>query len=348
MSDSSLPPPPPGVDPAIWPTLYYIRTGCFPYVIDGVKVSYGYWPTLGAGIAFDALFGLAVIGHLIQLARFRRWTSLLFATGALTEVIGWAGRTWSAKCPYNNDAFLMQVTTLIIAPTFFAAALYILLHTLINLLGRDTSALSPRNYALIFCTCDLISLVVQAVGGAMASNESSKVGGDTQPGTHIMVAGIAFQLFTMTIFAGLVLDFLRRVRNKRIAGTLPGGKLPKQIKLVLVAVFVAFVMIYIRSVYRTIELAQGWEGYLITHEGYFIGLDATLMFVAVAVFLVLDPAVLLRDVDAVRLKVESAGGGASGAIAPPGEGEDGPPGKEVAADLSSDSTANRSIQLRDL
>lgn len=30
------------------------------------------------------------------------------------EVIGWAGRTWSSKCPYNSTAFLMQISTLII------------------------------------------------------------------------------------------------------------------------------------------------------------------------------------------------------------------------------------------
>lgn len=39
-----------------------------------------------------------------------------FSTTA--EVIGWIGRTWSASCPYNNDAFLMQITTLIIGMLF--------------------------------------------------------------------------------------------------------------------------------------------------------------------------------------------------------------------------------------
>lgn len=38
----------------------------------------------------------------------------VFAIGAVTEVIGWAGRTWSAACPYNNEAFLIQISTLII------------------------------------------------------------------------------------------------------------------------------------------------------------------------------------------------------------------------------------------
>ncbi|KAK3685833.1 RTA1 like protein-domain-containing protein [Podospora appendiculata] len=107
-----------------------------------------------------------------------------------------------------------------------------------------------------------------------------------------MVAGIAFQLATMSIFAVLAGDFFLRVvvRNNKSKNVLP-----REVKLVLLAMAVAFVMIYVRSVYRTVELAQGWDGYLITREGYFIGLDAALMFVAVAVLLVFDPVVLLRD-----------------------------------------------------
>lgn len=32
----------------------------------------------------------------------------------IAEIIGWAGRTWSSQCPYNANAFLMQISTLII------------------------------------------------------------------------------------------------------------------------------------------------------------------------------------------------------------------------------------------
>jgi hypothetical protein len=38
---------------------------------------------------------------------------------AIVEVIGWAGRTWSSKCPYNSTAFLMQISTLIIGEYFW-------------------------------------------------------------------------------------------------------------------------------------------------------------------------------------------------------------------------------------
>lgn len=180
--------------------------------------------------------------------------------------------------------------TLIIAPVFFSAALYVLLGILIIDLGRASSVLSPRWYTIIFCTSDVISLVVQAVGGALASTADTNAQEAT--GTHIMVAGIAFQLGTMTLFGVLVGDFVRRVWASRWPGGMREAVTPR-LKLVLGALVVSFLMIYARSVYRTIELAQGWTGFLITHEGYFIGLDAAIMVVAVAVFIPADPAVLL-------------------------------------------------------
>lgn len=202
----------------------------------------------------------------------------------IVEALGWAGRTWSSKCPYSHDAFLIQIVTLIIGPVFFSAALYVLLGILIIQLGRKSSILSPKMYAIVFCACDVVSLVIQAIGGGMASSESDKVGGDTKPGTNVMVAGIAFQLGTMTLFAVFLFDFVRRIRGMHVT---------RQLKQVLFAMFVSFLMIYIRSIYRTIELAQGWTGYLISHEGFFIGLDAAIMVVAVAVFLLFDPAALI-------------------------------------------------------
>lgn len=204
------------------------------------------------------------------------------------EVIGWASRVYASKCPYNTDAFLAQEVTLIIAPVFFSAVLYVLLGLLILDLGRASSFLSARWYTIIFCTADLISLIVQAVGGAMASTADTD---DQQTrGTHIMVAGIAFQLGTMTLFGGMLADFVRRVRGRRLGLR---ERITPRLRAILGAIFVSFLMIYIRSIYRTIELAEGWDGYLITHQGYFIGLDAAIMVVAVAVFIPVDPAVLM-------------------------------------------------------
>lgn len=253
---------------------------CYKDPIAGWPYSYGYRPSFAAGVTFCVLFGVALLGHSVRAIYLRRWTSILLAVGALTELVGWAGRTWSSECPYNQNAYLIQITTLIIAPVFFTAALYVLLGVLINLLGRQSSLLSARMYAIVFVTCDVISLVVQAVGGAIASQASGQRK-DPQLGTNVMITGVIFQLVSMTIFAGIAIDFTRR--SSRVS-TQPGCT------TVMAALFISLIAIYVRSIFRTIELAEGWTGYLMLHERYFIALDGSLMVLAVGVFLFFDPA----------------------------------------------------------
>jgi hypothetical protein len=154
----------------------------------------------------------------------------------------------------------MQISTLIIgrlfhpclygtafnkfqAPTFFTAGIYVLLGRFIQLLGRESSFLKPSLYLWIFCTCDVISLVVQAIGGGMASSEAGKIGGDTATGTHIMVAGIVFQLFSITIFVVCAADFIRRTMRRRLMQSLDGSVTP-----LFGAMVLSIVCIYIRSV----------------------------------------------------------------------------------------------------
>lgn len=174
------------------------------------------------------------------------------------------------------------------APTFFTAGIHILLGEFVRLLGRKSSFLKPSLYLWIFCTCDVISLVIQAVGGGMASAETYQVNGNTAPGTHIMVAGIVFQLFSITIFVICAADFIRRTMRRRLLQQLTGSVIP-----LLGAMVLSVLCIYVRSIYRTVELLQGWKGYLITREKYFVALDGAMMIVAVAVFNVLHPAWLL-------------------------------------------------------
>jgi len=211
----------------------------------------------------------------------------------------------------------MQITTLIIAPVFFSAAAYITLGALIRIVGRSSSILSPRMYVIIFSTADVVSLVIQAIGGGSASVASNR-GTNTTPGTNTMVAGILFQLATMVVFVGFMLDFLRRaIRMEK----------PGNTNRVILAMSLSILTIFIRSIYRSIELLQGWKGYLITHERYFVALDAAMMVIACGVYNVVDPAVLLpkvhakgvvvdedeevRDVDGEEVEVKSSVGGES-------------------------------------
>lgn len=103
-----------------------------------------------------------------------------------------------------------------------------------------------------------------------------------------MVAGIIFQMFSITIFVLCAIDFFRRTMRYRLLQSLTGSVAP-----LFGAMIFSIICIYIRSIYRTIELLQGWTGYLITHESYFIALDGAMMIASVVIFNLLHPGWLL-------------------------------------------------------
>ena len=145
--------------------------------------------------------------------------------------------------------------------------------------GRRYSLISARMYLAIFVSFDILSIVIQAVGGASASKAGGEdPPGNTKPGTHIMMAGIIIQLVSMSVFGLLWLIFLWRARAAPISRV-----------LVVATTFSAFCII-VRNFYRAIELSQGWNGYLITHEVYFAVLDGALMALSVGVFNMVFPA----------------------------------------------------------
>lgn len=122
----------------------------------------------------------------------------------------------------------------------------------------------------------------------MASSASGGEG-DTAPGTNTMVAGIVFQLVSISVFVYFAFDFLRRATR---AGLLSIGKM-NSVNYIIFAMIISIVFIYIRSIYRVIELAQGWTGYVMTHEVFFIILDGVMMVVAVGIFNIFHPGWLL-------------------------------------------------------
>ncbi|GAA5950341.1 hypothetical protein JCM21900_003698 [Sporobolomyces salmonicolor] len=254
---------------------------------------YGYDPSLAAAIVFIVAFSLITIVQTGLVARSRIWWLSVILVGGIGEIIGWAGRLWSALNVYSLNAFLVQEICLILAPCFFSATVYGILGMLVRAIGPEYSILRPALYLWVFCLCDLIAIVIQAVGGAKAAlalqaSESSSTG------THIMLAGIVFQLFSMAIFCCLGLDFFRRARKDPLYS---GKHNVREGRIGLLGFGLTWgsTWILIRCIYRTVELAEGWSGYLITHQPYFCVLDSMSMVLCQAVFCFTWPSWCLPD-----------------------------------------------------
>ncbi|KAL4940591.1 hypothetical protein BDV06DRAFT_230253 [Aspergillus oleicola] len=264
------------------PSLEDLQDGC-QALIDGVDNIYGYVPSLAAGAVFTALFFLSAAGHVARFVVVRLTTSILLAIGAVIELVGWAARIWSSKCPYNDAGFKTQVTLLVIGPVFFTAAIYLFLTQLIRRYGAQYSLLRPKMYLWIFISVDVLSLIIQAAGAGIASSQLGKPDGNPKRGSNVVAGGMIFQIVAMTVFVMCFAVFL-----KRLYGALPRSAVRRRDNNTILAIIFSLVVIYIRNIFRAVQLIQGFTGYLFTNERFFIALDGAMMFLAVAVFNLVD------------------------------------------------------------
>ncbi|KAG8892055.1 hypothetical protein FRC00_012728, partial [Tulasnella sp. 408] len=161
-------------------------------------------------------------------------------------------------------------------------------------------------FSITFITCDLVALVVQAVGGASASI-SFKTGGDPEKGAKIMVGGIIFQIFAITLYVITAAEFFIRYHfDKPVASRIqaaedtekqpakaPRSPVSRNIQSMSFALILATVLLYVRSVYRTIELLNGWTGPIIHNQALFNYMDALPIVLALVTLNLLNPGRLL-------------------------------------------------------
>ena len=68
------------------------------------------------------------------------------------------------------------------------------------------------------------------------------------------------------------------------------------------AISVSVLTIYIRCVYRVVELAQGFSGYLFTHEVFLMTLDATMVAIAAIIFVPFHPQNVLGSSNVIKMR----------------------------------------------
>lgn len=236
---------------------------------------YGYYPSLAANTTFLCLFGVGLGVSLGLGLWYKTWFySIAVSLGCLTEIIGYVGRLIMRSNPFG-DGFIVQICCLIIAPAFNSAAIYLTLKHITLCFGAESSLIKPKNYTYIFITADLVSLVLQAVGGAMASTANTSSEEDT--GNDIMLAGICWQVVSLFFFA--VVSGLYAWRRWKALPQLPlnyeATITLHDIKFQLFAfgVCLSWLTIFIRCVYRIVEMAGGWSNTIMRDETDFIILE---------------------------------------------------------------------------
>ncbi len=128
---------------------------------------------------------------------------------------------------FNFNAFLVNLVPLTIAPAFVTASIYICLSRIVTLYDPtiSVSRLKPLTYSYIFISADLVSLILQAAGGAIASIANDKK--TSNLGVNVMIAGLAFQVVSIFLFSLLCLDFAWRLKKSGVYRPIHAGTHPR-------------------------------------------------------------------------------------------------------------------------
>ncbi|KAI5243464.1 RTA1 like protein [Aureobasidium subglaciale] len=202
----------------------------------------------------------------------------------IVEIIGYAARANSAgqHPDYTLMPYILQSLFLLLAPTLFAASIYMELGRILDLTeGESRSIIGRKKLTKIFVAGDVISFLTQSGGGGMLASGS-------QSGNKIIIGGLVLQLLFFGFFMVSSVIFHRRMNASPTAKVMA---IPLPWKKHL-------------SLYRLIEYIQGGSsGYIVEHEWTLYVFDAVLMLGTMLVFFWVHPSeirALLRGGSALQ------------------------------------------------
>jgi len=290
------------------------RAACTVDTCPLVLSYWGYRPNIPVNAAFAAIFVIFMTIVLVQgvwTRKFKKYTAMMFI-GTVMEIIGYVARIYAYSYPFSDLSFITQLTTLTLAPAFFAAAIYFSLSRIVITFGAENSRIPPRLIPRIFISCDIVSLILQGGGGALAAYYAQK---EKMPdnGNYTMIGGLSFQAFTLLIFLGLSADFgirtyraYRRHGHAALSEDVAAKKLrhSKRFRFLLFSLTASAVLIFMRSVYRVAEISEGWKGPLMTTEKFVIILEAVPVAISGLLLSVFHPANCFKDEVVVERDIE--------------------------------------------
>jgi len=211
---------------------------------------------------------------------------LLF--GHIMEIIGYATRIPLVSKPVGQmHIYICMHVCLIMAPVFYAAIEYMLLGRLMHAVGDQYSFMKPKLVARIFIISDIISFFIQSAGAGLLTSAGANLK-TAETGLNVLIGGLGVNLVSFAIFCLQLFYFDYRTRKSPPA--FPGGSLCKKgWRQFLYVLYLSSFLVLIRQIYRVIEFAQGFTGYLAVHEVYFYVFDTIPILISGAVYVICFP-----------------------------------------------------------
>ncbi|KAL2132508.1 hypothetical protein VTI74DRAFT_3727 [Chaetomium olivicolor] len=258
---------------------------------------YNYDPQFGPAVAVAVIFGIFTAVHVFQAFAFRKRYVWVLIMGALWETLAFVIHSLGTRDQQQIAYATAWNILFLLAPLWINAFAYMTFARMVFYWHPEgkVAGLRATRIAMWFVLADIISFIVQGVGGIMASPSASA--DIIRIGLNIYLAGMALQQFFILIFLGLMVAFQRRCNRARAANFGHDGK--RSWRPLLFAQYGVLVCITVRIIFRICEFAGGVtpSNPIPFHEEYSYALDCFPMMVALLILAIFHPGRFLVGPD---------------------------------------------------
>lgn len=203
-----------------------------------------YAPNQAAPVVFAVLFAISCGWHSYQCIHYKCWkVSGILPWSALIFVAGYLLREYGAFHFDNLNVFIASLVMLYAAPPLYELSNYFILSRILYYVPYH----SPIHPGRILTTFGAMSSIVEALNGNGAAYmaNSSLSESKRNLGRALLKAALILQLAILVLFVFLATYFHRACKRSNL--------LPKNLKAVLLTLYVSSALIGVRTTYRTVE-----------------------------------------------------------------------------------------------
>ncbi|KAG0275888.1 hypothetical protein BGZ96_003577 [Linnemannia gamsii] len=275
-----------------------------------------YEPNIAGNITTGILYAILGLLFSYYIVRHKTNWALCLPIGAFASSLGFFLRLGMHPHDLLLPLFVAQNILIIATPCAFLAFNYMLYGRLVTAIDPQFSSnksglrmeksrysfIPPRIVGRTFVISDIATFLIQVAAGSMVGNAKNNRS-IADIGDKLFLVGVCAQGISYSLFTILLSDtLLRLVAEARKAGRSHPGKswmgLDQNVAITIGGLYFSSVFIIIRSVYRIIEFVQGHDGYLISNEVFMFVLDAVPLVLAIGVWAIFWPTVLIDRIAA--------------------------------------------------
>ncbi|KAI1336565.1 RTA1 like protein-domain-containing protein [Xylariaceae sp. FL0016] len=258
---------------------------------DCARVFLTYQPSLAGNAVLLALFAILIV---VALTFGFKYRSSVFATAVSTglglEVMGYIGRLLLHGNPDSRGDFIVFLLGTILGPTCICGAMFLVMPRIVKIYGDEYHSWRPVWYLFLFYALTTVSLILQLAGILVSTVLDGSDMIDI--GVRVTVVGLVIQLVAIAIFVGHAILFAIALRTRRhvlddkYASVYSSGFY----KGFMVAFSTATVLLLVRTAYRTVDIAEGYESSIAQSEALFLVLDGVMVLLSTILLLAFFPA----------------------------------------------------------